>query len=159
MFLLLIQAAAFAGTSESFDQIKTLVGKWEGTATWSGARTGEQKMDAEYSLTGRGSAVVENLMIDGETFMTSVYHKDGDSLRMTHFCGAGNQPRLIASSSQDDRTLSFKLADITNLAAPDAPHVTALDLAIQSPDALELTFTFVAKGQTSTELIKLHRSH
>jgi len=53
-------------------------------------------MSASYYITGNNSAVVENLTTGGTPNMTSVYHLDGADLRMTHYCGAGNQPRLKA---------------------------------------------------------------
>jgi len=157
LLLLVINFIAMADSANSFDHLKSLVGSWEGTAKWSGARTGEYKLDVEYSLTGNGTAVVENLIAEGKTTMTSVYHRDGENLRMTHFCGAGNQPRLVASSTADPQKISFKLVDITNLASPDAPHVTGAELVLESSDAMSLTFTFESNGKVSTELIQLHR--
>ena len=157
LFLFLLSVSAFCDSVPTLDQLKPLVGNWEGTFQWSGARTDSGKMDAAYSLTGHGSAVVENLMNEGEVSMTSVYHMDGNSLRVTHFCGAGNQPRFIATSSDDPHKLSFKFVDATNLATPDAPHVTGVNLSLDSADAISITFTFTAKGKTSTELIQLHR--
>jgi len=154
---LVISSAAFSSSASPLDQLKSLVGSWEGTAKWTGDRTGEYNLEAVYSLTGNGSAVVENLIAEGQTTMTSVYHMDGASLRMTHFCGAGNQPRLIASSFEGGEKISFKLVDVTNLSSPGAPHVTGVDLNLQSPDSLSITFTFVSNGKTSVELIQLHR--
>ena len=50
-------------------------------------------MNATYYVTGNSSAVVENLINESTPVMTSVYHLDGRDLRMTHFCGAQNQPK------------------------------------------------------------------
>ena len=47
---------------KALEQIKSLVGDWEGTAEWTGARTGKYPMNASYYVTGNGSAVVENLI-------------------------------------------------------------------------------------------------
>jgi hypothetical protein len=77
-------------------QLRGLAGEWEGSFEWTGARTATGKMNATYYSTGNGSAVVENLTVDGVPSMTSVYHLDGADLRMTHYCAAQNQPRLKA---------------------------------------------------------------
>lgn len=78
----------------AFGWIKGLVGQWEGTVEWSGARSDKGQMGATYQQAGNGSAVVETLSIASEPLMTSVYHLDGPDLRMTHYCAAGNQPRF-----------------------------------------------------------------
>ncbi len=146
-------AAAFAGAEQAAPQaartretpaaaaaavlarLAGLAGDWAGTAEWSGARTGSYPLMARYSTTGYGSAVVEDLLSDGVASMTSVYHLDGSDLRMTHYCGTRNQPRLKASKidvagGADD----FAFVDATNLASPDAPHVTGLELRFADED-------------------------
>jgi hypothetical protein len=99
--LLSLSVAALSETGDStgaaaLKQMRALAGAWEGTFEWTGARSGGGNMSATYSLTGNGSAVVEDLSVDGVRSMTSVYHLDGADLRMTHYCGAQNQPRLKA---------------------------------------------------------------
>jgi len=76
-------------------------------------------MAATYHVTGNGSAVIEELIVDGKPSMTSAYHLDKDDLRMTHYCAAANQPRLKASSIDLSKNLiRFDFVDITNLASP-----------------------------------------
>ena len=56
--------------------------------------------------------------------MVSMIHLDGPNrLLMTHYCGAGNQPRMQASVSPDGKTITFNYVDATNLSAPDAGHM------------------------------------
>ena len=45
-------------------------------------------------------------------------------LLLTHYCSAGNQPRMQASASRDDKTVTFDFVDATNLASQDAGHMT-----------------------------------
>ncbi len=57
----------------AFEQLKTLVGEWEG-----------EEQIVSYYLTGNGSALVEDLYRGSRhpsVGFTSVYHMDGDSLR------------------------------------------------------------------------------
>ncbi|HUD71683.1 MAG TPA: hypothetical protein VMQ62_06935 [Dongiaceae bacterium] len=152
-------AAAPAGTPEApFEWIKSLVGDWEGTLEWSGARTGKGDLRALYRLTGNGSAVVEDLIMGEVPSMTSVYHLDGADLRMTHYCAAGNQPRLKATGiDPKEHALHFDLVDVTNLKSPTAGHVTRVDLKVVDPNHLNLTFTFEGSGREAYEAIQVTR--
>ena len=115
-------------------------------------------MNATYSETGNGSAVVENLAVDGVPSMTSVYHLDGGDLRMTHYCAAQNQPRLKARQIDLAKgVLDFDFVDATNLRSPDAPHVYGLEMRLLNADHITLAFLFEGSGKRSKELIDLKR--
>jgi len=141
-------------------QLRGLAGQWEGSFEWTGARTATGKMNATYSETGNGSAVLETLTVDGVPSMTTVYHLDGADLRMTHFCAAQNQPRLKARQIDIAKgILDFEFVDATNLRSPDAPHVYGLDMRLLNADHITLTFLFEGGGKHSQEFIDLKRIH
>jgi hypothetical protein len=145
--------------SKALGQMKSLAGDWEGTAEWSGARTGTYPMSASYYVTGNGSALVENLIAEGSPVMTSVYHLDGADLRMTHFCGAQNQPRLKADQMDLAHGLiNFAFVDITNLHSADAAHVHGMEMRLIDSNHINITFLFQAGEKESRELIDLKRS-
>jgi len=145
--------------NEGFNSIKKLVGDWKGTFKWTGGRSSQGAMDARYYLTGNGTAVVEDLINDGNIVMTSVYHLDGPDLRVTHYCAAGNQPRLKAGAFNDEsKSVVFQFVDITNLASPGTPHVSGLELRFADIDKLAIIFTFTASGMESFEQIDLTRA-
>jgi hypothetical protein len=151
---------SFGQTRESavFEKLLALSGNWEGSYTWSGGRSASGKIEAEYYTTGNGSAVVEDLTVDGVKSMTSVYHLNGTELRMTHFCAAQNQPRLKATSiSPDNSQIEFSMVDITNLRSPAAGHVQDLEVRFLTTDHITLQFRFVAEGKYSDELMDLKR--
>lgn len=136
-----------------------LAGEWEGSLEWRGARTGRGTLNAKYSTTGYGSAVVETLISEGVATMSTVYHLDGSDLRMTHYCGARNQPRLKASKIDvAGGAIDFAFVDATNLPSPDAPHVTGLEVRFGDADHVTLTFLFEAGGKQSRERIALQRA-
>jgi hypothetical protein len=142
----------------AFGKLKSLVGDWEGTLEWTGARTGTGSMNASYYLTGNGSALVENLIVKGTPVMSSVYHLDGADLRLTHYCGAQNQPRLKAKRIDAAQgAVDFSFVDITNLKSPDAPHVNGLELRLVDANHISVTFLFQSGGQDSRERITLTR--
>lgn len=88
--------------------------------------------------------------------MTSVYHLDGDDLRMTHFCAAQNQPRLKAPRI-DQSVMEFSFVDFTNLRTPTAPHVEGFEVRFLETYRLGLIFTFASDAGQSYELIELKR--
>ena len=91
--------------------------------------------------------------------MTTVYHPDGPDLRMTHYCGARNQPRLKASRIDlSGGAIDFVFVDATNLSTPEAPHVTGLEVRFADDDHVTLTFLFEGAGKLSRERISLQRA-
>jgi len=154
-------AAIAAGTpapaDAAFAQLKSLAGTWQGKAQWSGGRTDAYELTAVYSVSGHGTAVVENLGgADGETAMTSVYHQDGPDLRMTHYCGVGNQPRLKATSiDPEKKTVRFSMIDMTGR---PGPHVGEVELRFLDADHATVVFTFVGGKTPSVETIDMTRN-
>ena len=162
-------AAAFAAPQASpsregpalgaLARLAALAGEWEGSFEWTGGRTSRGAMSARYFTTGNGSAVVETLTVDGVPSMTTVYHSDGPDLRMTHYCAARNQPRLKASRIDlANGAIDFAFVDATNLSAPDAPHVTGLEVRFGDDDHVTLTFLFEGGGKPARERISLQRA-
>ena len=146
-------------SSKALGQIKALIGNWSGTFQWTGGRNDSGSMNASYYVTGNGSAVVENLMNESTPVMTSVYHLDGGDLRMTHFCGVQNQPRLKARRIDPvHNAIDFEFVDATNLRSPDAPHVHGLEMRLIDPNHLTLTFLFQSGPVESREEINLKRT-
>jgi hypothetical protein len=90
----------------AFSRLKKLAGTWKAETSMSGEAAkvkakAEEHKDAHggapsvvFKLTGAGSALVETQFPGAPHEMVSVYHLDGQELRMTHYCAAGNQPRL-----------------------------------------------------------------
>jgi hypothetical protein len=161
LMVLLIAVPAAAESNHAaamFERIRDLRGNWQGTNAWSGDRTGGGRMGATYSVTGAGSAVVENLTVGETALMTTVYHLDGEDLRMTHYCAAKNQPRLKAVRIDEEHGIAdFSFVDATNLAS-NPGHVEALQLQIVAKDHIILKFTFGGDGKHSIERIDLTRT-
>jgi hypothetical protein len=141
-----------------FDRMSGLVGEWAGTLEWTGARTASGTLNATYSLTGNGSALIETLIMGGTPSMTTVYHLDGPDLRMTHFCGAHNQPRLKATRIDvDGGGVDFGFVDVTNVGPKNPGYVHAFELRMLDADRLHLKFVFAAGEKEAIEDISLQR--
>jgi len=149
-------AAPETSSATALGWLKALSGTWQGKAEWSGGRTGSYEMTATYRVSGNGSAVVEDLANAGVTAMTSVYHEDGSDLRMTHFCGAGNQPRLKATRiDAAARLVRFEMVDMTGR---PGGHVGEVELRLPDADHLTILFTFVGGKEPAVERLDLTRT-
>ena len=86
-----VSKASDAEAAELLGRVKTLDGEWEMTGP-----DGE-KGYAVFKTMAAGSAVREIMFPGTAHEMTNVYHMDGPSLIVTHYCAAGNQPRMRAT--------------------------------------------------------------
>ena len=123
VLLVLITAAAFAADAatpqsdaqKSFDQLKTLAGSWEGHIT---TVPQQAEVEGKYALvslrvTSMGNALMHEIKIEGrmDDPITMLY-LDGDRLLLTHYCDAGNRPRMVAKVSPEGKTVEFGFLDV-----------------------------------------------
>src|SRR5690349_12178610 len=122
--ILLVSAAAYAADSSpdgvdataAFSRLKKLAGEWESDSAMG-------KTQITYSLIAGGAALVERERGEKMPEMLTVYYMDGKRLLLTHFCMAGNQPRMEARSyDASTGELRFRFLDATNLTTPGAGH-------------------------------------
>jgi hypothetical protein len=79
--------------------------------------------------------------------MLTVYHLDGDRLLLTHYCMAGNQPRMRAAAfNPESGELEFQFVDATNLAA-GAGHMHNAKLRLVDNNHLATEWQFYENGQ------------
>ena len=90
--------------------------------------------------------------------MISMIHLDGPNrLLLTHYCGAGNQPRMQADISPDGKTITFNYVDATNLSSPDAGHMTRMVLTMLDDNHHTEEWIFNDHGKVHKELFDLRR--
>lgn len=117
---------AHSGDNSGFERMKSLLGAWVGT------NAEGKPVSVRYELTSAGSALMETLVGEGGETMVTMYHPDGARLMLTHYCGAGNQPRMTASDvAPDARQITFAYLDATNLSGPDAGRMQALKVIFE----------------------------
>jgi hypothetical protein len=154
--LLLVATAAFAQTpsQKSYDELKSLTGSWEG-------KTSQGKpLSVTFRETAGGSALMSEIQGMEKEEMVSMIHLDGPNrLLMTHYCGAGNQPRMAATGSADGKTIKFDFVDATNLATPEAGHMRSVVITIIDANHHTEDWTFAAApGKEMKEFFDLKRS-
>ena len=153
IFIALAATAALAQSDaqKSFTQLKSLTGSWEG-------KTPDGKaLQVSFRETAGGSALMSEIHGTGPENMVSVIHMDGpNKLLMTHYCGAGNQPRMQANVSPDGKTITFTFFDGTNI-APGAGHMQSMVLTMLDGNHHTEEWTFGDHGNEMKEFFDLHR--
>lgn len=125
-----------------FESLKTLEGRWMMTDP-----EGATILASVYEVSSNGS-VVRETMFPGQTHeMTNLYHFDGASVVVTHYCAAGNQPRMRAVRKNPDGSIDFRFDSVTNLKTAGAEYMGGLKLVMPSPDRLEQHWTSYSKGK------------
>jgi hypothetical protein len=143
LLLLATQAFAQSDLKSTFEHLKSLNGTWEGKAS------NGKPVKLVFRSTSGGSALVSEIM--GDENMISVFHMDNNRILMTHYCAAGNQPRMQASSSPDGKTVTFTFVDGTNMSSPKVGHMNSLVISMPDPDHHTEDWTFVQDGKETKE--------
>ncbi len=142
----------FAKTIPEFESMKSLVGEWRGTSMNGKPAT------VTYTLVSDNSALMEGLVMGGESEMVTMYHPDGDHLMMTHYCSAHNQPRMRSQTVPvGSKSITFDFVDVTNLSAPDAGHMRKLVVTFGDKDHFTQEWTWREKGKENTVVIHFER--
>ena len=134
------KSGASNDAAAAFARLKTLVGEWQ-------ANTPDGKTLLTYELTGGGSALVERESADNMPGMLTVYHMDGSRVILTHYCMAGNQPRMQAGGiNPETGEIQFQFLDVTNLASPGAGHMHNVKLRIIDNNHVDSEWQFYENG-------------
>jgi hypothetical protein len=113
---------AESDAQKSFDKIKTLAGSWQGQVTtepkqpdWESGKP----LQVTMRVTSRGNALVHEMQEAGTAddptrydHPLTMFYLDGDRLLLTHYCDAGNRPRMAARVSPDGKTVEFDFIDV-----------------------------------------------
>ena len=114
----LLSAAAFAQTDaqKSFDKLKTLSGVWEGKVTTDlkiATPLDNEPTHVTLRTTSRGNALMHEMTSAGSPDdPITMFYLDEGRLLLTHYCDAGNRPRMEGKISPDGKTLDFEFVDV-----------------------------------------------
>jgi len=107
---------------KSFDQLKTLSGTWDAKITVDPPMPGMGdggKDQVSMRVTSRGNALVHEMRDTSKPddpakidHPVTMFYLDGDRLLLTHYCDAGNRPRMAARVSPDGKTVEFDFLDV-----------------------------------------------
>lgn len=137
-------APAPAAPQAAFSRLKTLAGEWKGTIGSPDGPPGR----VIYRVTANGHTVMETLFPGTDHEMISMYHLDGKELVLTHYCAAGNQPRMKFNPGKSTATeLVFDFNGGSNLDAAKDGHIHCGRLRLPEPNRMEAHWVFYAGGQ------------
>jgi hypothetical protein len=122
-------AAPESDAENAFSKLKALAGNWEGRATLNPPSAHEDPglMQVSLRVTSRGNALVHEMSgkddsnakrkadlnsTDSDHPITTFY-LDGDRLLLTHYCDAGNRPRMVGKVSPDGKKIEFTFLDVS----------------------------------------------
>jgi hypothetical protein len=114
--LALLAPASFAQSDAdaSFEKLKALAGTWEGVVKTTPVQADVEGQPARITLrvTSSGHALIHEATSPARhDDPLTVFYIDDGRLLLTHYCDAGNRPRMTASAL-DGNTLDFTFVDI-----------------------------------------------
>jgi len=136
----------------SFEKLKTLAGTWKGQITTDPREPSMDNLTIWLSLrvTSKGNALVHEMKEPGtpddpskDDPITMLY-LDGDRVLLTHYCDAGNRPRMVGKISPDGKTVEFEFLDVAGSTQYGHMHhavFTFIDANHHTED-----WTFMLKG-------------
>ena len=93
-------------TGDAFNQVKKMLGTWQGELTQASGNVVEQY--SEFYLVSGGNTIYERVIEDGIEMHTTYTDVDG-KLLVRHYCALGTQPEFEVDSLSKEK-LSLKLA-------------------------------------------------
>ena len=145
--LALVSSSALAAdgpnAAAAFERLKGLVGEWEAV------QANGQKATSRFEVIAGGSALLERETGMGSEMIT-LYHLDGDRLLLTHYCMAGNQPRMrLTAFDPATGELAFEFLDATGLPNPAAGHMRRARFWLEAANRYSTQWNFVENGKST----------
>ena len=101
-------APAQTDAQKAFERLKTLAGSWQGSVMGIGA------VNFTIRVTSSGNAILHEATGAGRPDdPITMFYVEGERLLLTHYCDAGNRPRMEGKMSPDGKTIEFTLVDIS----------------------------------------------
>lgn len=150
-------AAALRASNEkptgelAFEQLKTLVGEWEG-------KNENGPVKVTYTLVAGGTALMERLQPAKESEMITMYSVDGSRIQASHYCSYGNQPQMKTETLKGKgNTYSFSLVSVTGLKSAEEGHMTGLVLTLLDKDHMKQEWKNTSNGKNGVAVVEFTR--
>lgn len=129
----------------AFDRLKRLQGRWEGATR--GPQGRSTTVTSDFRVGAEGHAVFEHGVVGDPMETTTVYYLDRGVLRVTHYCAAGNQPRMYLDATSTADRLRFTFDGVTNVDDPDAFHMRLREIDLREDSELVILWEGVREGE------------
>jgi hypothetical protein len=99
---------------KAFDKLKSLAGSWDGMLSGTGTPFDGKILHFTLRVTSTGNALLHEMTgLPGRPDdPISMFYLDEEKLMLTHYCDAGNRPRMTGKMSPDGKILEFDLVDV-----------------------------------------------
>jgi len=144
--LLALVPVANSQESEAFNQMKKMLGTWEGTISVSDGTVIETT--SEFKLISDGATIIETVLEDGMEMATTYSDKDGE-LVVKHYCALGTEP-IFEPSSVSGSELSLTLISNTGYTEGQDDFVTSITYQYEpsNPDSV-IVLSTVSQGSAA----------
>ncbi|MFL6245295.1 MAG: hypothetical protein ACJ74H_04670 [Thermoanaerobaculia bacterium] len=160
--LLSLATVAFAESDaqKSFEKLKTLAGSWDGAVTTipKTPSIDGKEMHVSLRVTSMGNTLMHEMTGAGrpDDPITMLY-LDDDRLALTHYCDAGNRPRMAGTVSEDGKTIEYQFVDVAG--STQYGHMHGAVFTFVDADHHSEEWTFMLPGGKSVRAhVDLHRT-
>lgn len=133
---------------QAFARLAELQGVWRGASSKGWTDTSELRLMANGSVLLETSRFTDD--VAGTHAMANAFQMDGKDLLVTHYCEAGNAPRLVASAFEEGgKVVTFTFRDGVNLASRDQGHMDKLIVRFKDRDHYSTRWTWSEHGNAT----------
>ncbi len=122
--------------AQGFDRLKALEGEWIDADGIFGEKG---KVAVTYRVSSAGNTVIETFPVGTTEEMVTIYHLDGNSLVLTHYCSSNTQPRMMSKGMQGN-VLTFDFAGGANIDPAKTSHMHSARLEFVSAGEIKGTW-------------------
>ena len=147
------QTMSTASGNPSFEQLKSLVGNWQGKDQRGNV------VHLNFELVSGGSVLMERHDSGNGAQMISMYSAEGNRIVLTHYCSAGNQPTLETEALPGTaKHIDFSFVRATGMKTPEDGHMVGLSLTVEDKDHLTQIWNYSDHGKKETDLFTFTRT-
>jgi hypothetical protein len=129
--------------ASAFERLTAMEGEWIDVT---GALGAKGAVVATYKVTGAGHTVIETFPVNTPNEMTTVYHRDGSHLVLTHYCSGGTQSRMRAKALNGN-VLNFDFDGGTNMNPAHTSHMHSVRWEFVSKDEIKADWQNWSSGK------------
>jgi hypothetical protein len=151
-----------AETKQAFALIKSLSGRWQGDFVIPETKK-RVAMETSIRVASHGNSVVHEMKGAGDPdgsdkidHPVTMMYLDGANLILTHFCDAGNRPRMSGRISPDGKVVDFDFLDVAGPTTHGHMQSARFTLVDSTHHIEEWTWA-TPSGKTMSVPLDLHR--
>ena len=141
-----------APAASAFERLKAMEGEWIDVT---GAFGTKGAVVATYKVTGAGNTIIESFPVGTPHEMTTVYHRDGTSIVLTHYCSGGTQPRMRAKEINGN-VLEFAFDGGANIDVAKTSHMHNMRWEFVSKDEIKAAWHNWSNGKDDGHVGAMH---